>query len=70
MRKNNWRTVCLNTKTARLYAKSKVEWETSNGTLMSGKIKQIFSDRATVEGDKGLIYLVEVSKLRKVFNGL
>jgi len=37
---------------------------------MSGKIKQIFSDRATVEGDKGLIYLVEVSKLRKVFNGL
>jgi len=66
MIKTSWNTLFLRTATAKIYANSNVEWTDNSGKAMSGKVKQIFSDRVCVKLSDGSIHVVNLDKLKKI----
>jgi hypothetical protein len=65
MNKNSWYCTSKKSVEARIYARSNVEWVSSAGTTLCGKVKQIFGDYVNVSGDDGSNYIVQMSLLRK-----
>ena len=66
MNKSGWNSIYNKEVTAKIHALSPVQWNSGSGRIVSGKVKQLFNDYASIKGDDGFTYIVQLSKLTKV----
>ena len=65
MNKNSWITIFRETKNAKIFSKSLVEWK-SGDSIKTGKVTQIIGDWVIISEDKKTLYIVDINKVRKI----